>query len=47
MTTEQIKARIYDLLVLIEQAKAEINLLQEQLNKLSKEAETLENQDNV
>lgn len=47
MNTTEIKARIYDLLVLIEQAKAEINGLQDQLNKLSKEAETVENQDNV
>lgn len=42
MTTEQIKARIYDLLVLIEQAKAEINNLQEQLNKQNDDATILD-----
>lgn len=31
MTTTEIKAKIYDLLVLIEQAKNEINQLQTQL----------------
>lgn len=42
MNTEQIKARIYDLLVLIEQAKAEINNLQEQLNKQNDDATILD-----
>lgn len=42
MNTEQIKARIYDLLVLIEQAKVEINNLQEQLNKPNDDATILD-----
>jgi len=37
MNTTEIKARVYDLLVIIEQAKAEINQLQMQLEKLIKE----------
>lgn len=35
MNTTEIKARIYDLLVLIEQAKAEINQLQNDLQNLT------------
>ena len=37
MTSLEIKARIYDLLVITEQAKLEINQLQMQLEKLIKE----------
>lgn len=37
MNTTEIKAKIYDMLVLIEQAKAEINKLQTELEKLNKE----------
>lgn len=35
MNTIEIKARIYDLLILIEQAKAEINELQVQLETVA------------
>lgn len=37
MTTNEIKARIYDLIVLIEQAKAEIKSLEAHLETLSNE----------
>jgi len=37
MNTTEIKARIYDLLVLVEQAKAEINQLQVELEKIAKQ----------
>lgn len=37
MNSLEIKARIYDLLVLIEQAKFEINQLQTELEKVNKD----------
>lgn len=39
MNTTEIKARIYDLLVLIEQAKAEISQLQVQMESIAKETQ--------
>lgn len=37
MTELEIKARIYDLMILIEQAKAEINAMQTKLQELNNE----------